>query len=152
MSWGANNCTTSCEIVFIVWNLKVHNLIHNSLSLISILSQINPAHIPPSCLCKVHFNVILPSVPVFFKRFLLLEFSYQNFVELYFCSQATCFTHKTLFDLITVVVFSEGQKSLSSSLSDFLKPLYVLIYSYQHFVLKHPQTNTVACLVGQVYR
>jgi hypothetical protein len=42
----ANSCTVIQEIPSIIWNPKVHYRVHNSQTLISIPSQMNPAHNP----------------------------------------------------------------------------------------------------------
>jgi hypothetical protein len=59
-SWGAVNCAAIQELPNILWNLKVHYSVHNTLPLVPILSQINPVHTTPSYISKIHFNVIPP--------------------------------------------------------------------------------------------
>jgi len=49
----------------LLWSPKVHYRFHNSPTLVRILSQINPAHTLTTYFFKVHFNIILPSTPVF---------------------------------------------------------------------------------------
>jgi hypothetical protein len=46
------------NIPHILWNPKLHHLIHNSLPPVPILGQIDPVHAPPSNLSKIHFNII----------------------------------------------------------------------------------------------
>jgi len=46
-----------------LWNLKVHYHVHESLSLDSILSHVNPVCLIDSHLPKVHFNVNLSPTP-----------------------------------------------------------------------------------------
>jgi hypothetical protein len=62
-SWEANSHCATQEIYNILWNANVHYRVHKSPLLVPILIQINLAHIIPSYLSKIHFNIILPPIP-----------------------------------------------------------------------------------------
>jgi len=51
------------EAVTILWNLNFHYPVHNSPSLVHILSQMHPVHNFPVYFHKTHFNIIFPSTP-----------------------------------------------------------------------------------------
>ena len=52
--------------------------LYKSPSLLCILSQINPVHAPPSHVLKIHFNTILPPIPMFSKWSPSLRFPNHN--------------------------------------------------------------------------
>jgi hypothetical protein len=52
------SCATIQELSSMLWNPKVHYRVHKSSSLVLILIQINPVRPVPSCLPKIHFNII----------------------------------------------------------------------------------------------
>jgi hypothetical protein len=58
-SWEAKTSWATQEIPRIVWNPKVHNRIHLSLSWARFIQSVPT----PSNLSQVHFNIILPSTP-----------------------------------------------------------------------------------------
>jgi hypothetical protein len=57
--WEADSHSDSQETSRLLWNLKAHK----NPPLVPILSQINPVHILPPYLPKIHSNIILPSMP-----------------------------------------------------------------------------------------
>jgi len=56
--WKATSSSASHAISHILWNAGVHYSSQNSLPHVCIFSQINPVHVLPSYLFKIHFNII----------------------------------------------------------------------------------------------
>jgi len=77
-SWEADSSSASLEIHGIMWNTKLHYPVHKSPPLIRMLSHINPFHVFPNYLLKIHLNIILPSKPSSSKRYISLRFPHQN--------------------------------------------------------------------------
>lgn len=67
----AQSSSASLEIPCILWNLEAHNLVHSSVLLVPILSQVNPVF-------DIHINIIHPSTLRCSKCSLLFKFPYQN--------------------------------------------------------------------------
>ena len=65
----ANSSSPNQEIPQILWNLKIHDRVHNSVPLALTLSQINPVHSVRFYFFKTHFNIILPYTPWFPTRY-----------------------------------------------------------------------------------
>ena len=72
-SWETDRFSTSQEIPYIL-EPKVHYHIHKCLPPLPILSHIDPVHALTSHLLKIHFNIILPSMPGSSKWFLSSDF------------------------------------------------------------------------------
>ena len=76
--WEANRSPDSQEIPHILWNPKGHYCIHKHLPPVPILSGICPFHASPSDSLKIHFNIILPSMPSSSQWSVLLTSFHQN--------------------------------------------------------------------------
>jgi hypothetical protein len=115
--WTFLSCLSSQETPSLSWNLKVHHRVYNSLPLIPILGLMNSVHTIPQQSFKIHFNIILLSMPRSSKSSLLFTFCNQNFVCISYLSHAS--THLILFDLIILLTFEAPhyvQPSLTSPL------------------------------------
>jgi hypothetical protein len=76
----ANDCPGNEEHPCLSWNPNVHYCVHKSLPLFPVLSQLNPHYTLPHYFSKIHYNIILPSMPQSSKWPLPLGFLDQNFV------------------------------------------------------------------------
>jgi len=63
----ANSRSASQEIHSRLWNPKIHYSVHKSQPLVPVLIQMNRIQSIPSHIFKIHFNIILPSMPRFSK-------------------------------------------------------------------------------------
>ena len=70
--------SASHEIPRILKNARIHYCIHTCLPPDPILSQLHPAHDHTSYFLKFHLDIILSSMPGYFKWSLALQFPHQN--------------------------------------------------------------------------
>jgi hypothetical protein len=62
-AWEANSHSATQEVSRLLWNPKVHYLIHTILPLVPVPSQINLVHTLQPHFPEIHFSIIFPSIP-----------------------------------------------------------------------------------------
>jgi hypothetical protein len=142
-SCEAASCAATQEFPSILWNPMVQYRFHKSPPLVPILSKMDPVHTTPSCLSKIHFNIVphlhlgLPSglFPSGFSTNIL-------YVFLFVTICATCPVH-LIYDLITVIVFGEEYKLWSCSVYSFLQSAFWNTLSKLHI---HTRTEVYVYL------
>jgi hypothetical protein len=102
------NCAVTQELPSILRNLKFHYRVHKSPPLVSIMIQTNRYH---PILFKIHFNIVHPPTS-WFSRWSLSFWIFQQYP---ICIpllpiRATCPDHRTLLDLIILIILGEEYK------------------------------------------
>jgi len=140
-SCEADKSTASQESLRILRNPKVHYFIHKCAPPVTILSHSNPAHASPSHFLKIHFNIILPSMPRSSKWSLFLKTPHQPCMHLSFLPYMPRPAHLIL-DLTTRIVGEEYNMLLSSLITWSPLTCY-LIPLRPKYPLQHPKCSNI---------
>jgi hypothetical protein len=131
-SWEVTSCAAIQELPSILWNPKVHYRVHKSPPLFPILRQINPVHITPSYLYKIHLilstHLRLGLLPSGFPTKILYTFSAPHI----------------LLHLIILIILDEEYKLWSSSLCSFHKPTVTSSLFSSNILLSTLFSNTLS--------
>ena len=135
----ANSFSAIQEIPRIFLKLTHHRL-HKSPLLLPIVSQINPVHVLPSHILKIHSNIFLRlrlGLPSCLSQFP------QLYTTLFSPVRATCPAHLIHLDLNIRIILGEEYRSLWSSFCSFLHSLFTSALLGpnipQHPILEYPQ-------------
>jgi hypothetical protein len=119
----AAKCVATTELPSNLWNPKVNYCVHKSPLLNPILSQIIPVHTTPSCLSKIHFNIMHPPISwsLLVVSFLLASHQCPICIPLlpHSCYMP-CPSHSP--DLIILIILGKAYKLRSSFVWSFLQP------------------------------
>ena len=116
----ANQFSASQEIPHILRDPKVHYCIHKFPPTISILREINPVHVSPSHVLKIHLNIILPAKPGFPSGLFPSGFPTKTLYTCFLPIHATCPTHLILRNLITQIISGEEYRSFSCLVHSYI--------------------------------
>jgi hypothetical protein len=94
----ADSCSAAQELPSILWNPKVHYLVHKSLPLLPILSHINSVHTIASYLSKIQFNIFHPVLVFLAGSFFRLPNQYPICIPLLHSRYMTCLYHPPWLD------------------------------------------------------
>jgi len=109
----ANGHSASHEIPCLLWNLKIHFCVHNSLPLVPILSQMNSVHNFLIYFPKIHSNIILPSTTWSSTWSLQLRFYHESFGAFLISLMRSAYSaHFFLLDVVTLITYGEAYKFL----------------------------------------
>jgi hypothetical protein len=127
------------DISRFLWNPEVHDCVHSSPLLVSIMTYVDPVHIFISCTFSIHSNYILPSKPRLLKWYLpfrSLTKIWINFSPLpcfYSCPVHRCFCIVTFMTSKVWVVFEVLTAVCTKMAVFWVVAPYGLVEIYQRF-------------------
>jgi hypothetical protein len=78
------------------------------MSLVHIMKQVNPVDALPSYFFKIHYNIVVSSIPGLSKRFISFTFSNQNPLYIFFSPKHAKFPPHLMFpNMIGVIIFGD---------------------------------------------
>ena len=134
-SYKTNKSSTTQGILHIMMNLEIHCHIHNSRQPVPILRQIDPVLATSSHFLKIHFNIILPSMPRSSKWLFLSGFPTKTlYATLLSPIHATYTIDLSFLDFFTWIIFDEKQQPCYSYIVKmFWSPNFKLLTNvFQH--------------------
>jgi hypothetical protein len=121
-SWETNSFSASQQVPLLLWNPNVHYRVHKSLSLVHILSQMDPVLTFPPNIPKVHSNVIFISTC----KFSEWPFSFKSYSTNFFCILLVLHAPLLiLLDLITLVTIHVCRRRIHVKQNDIRRKYFI---------------------------